>query len=282
MLPNVNSTPITTGGFHAWIDRPSLRPGEESFHTMEPLHAHQANHWRFKHNKANNTYLNERHADIDISKLSFVWLTYQNVQVAATFCPYNVLVHWIKWSRLEDLKHSTARLGLCAPRPERGDYRQSLPGVQTTNISWNVRSASGRTFASFGFIKQTARISHILMSYLSKFQHIEHDIQLFEEPDKVKTNIWTKETQSNFRPDPSHLFRFEDFIFLSHVIGTQEIITIENWKQVTPHFETWNPKPRRHRVFSLVRMQEPFHVKICSGNLWEPQDNSTGNVLWSL
>ena len=58
-------------------------------------------------------------ADIVISKLSFVWLTYQNVQVAATFCPYNVLVHWIKWSRLEDLKHSTARLGLCAPRPER-------------------------------------------------------------------------------------------------------------------------------------------------------------------
>ena len=66
------------------------------------------------------------------------------------------------------------------------------------------------------------------MSYLSKFQHIDHDIQLFEEPDKVKTNIWTKETPSTFRPDPSHLFRFEDFIFLSHVIGTQEIITIEN------------------------------------------------------
>ena len=65
------------------------------------------------------------------------------------------------------------------------------------------------------------------MSYLSKFQHLEYK-PLFAKPDKVKTNIWTKETPSTFRPDPSHLFRFEDFIFLSHVIGTQKIITIEN------------------------------------------------------
>ena len=65
------------------------------------------------------------------------------------------------------------------------------------------------------------------MSYLSKFQHLEYQ-PLFAKLDKVKTNIWTKETSSTFRPDPSHLFRFEDFIFLSHVIGTQEIITIEN------------------------------------------------------
>jgi hypothetical protein len=65
------------------------------------------------------------------------------------------------------------------------------------------------------------------MSNLSKFLHFDHQ-PLFTKFDKVKTNLWTKETSSTFRPSLSHLFRFEDFKFLSHVIGTQKIITIEN------------------------------------------------------
>ena len=65
------------------------------------------------------------------------------------------------------------------------------------------------------------------MSNLSKFLHFDHQ-PLFTKFNKVKTNLWTKETSPNFQPDLSHLFRFEDFKFLSHVIGTQKIITIEN------------------------------------------------------
>ena len=79
------------------------------------------------------------------------------------------------------------------------------------------------------------------MSYLSKFQHFDYQ-PLFTKFDKVKTNLWTKETSSTFRPNLSHLFRFEDFIFLSHVIGTQKIITIEKWKPSNTTF--WNMKPQ--------------------------------------
>ena len=60
---------------------------------------------------------------------------------------------------------------------------------------------------------------------LSKFLHLDPFFPTFN---KVQTSFWTGEDSSDSKPDLSHLFTVEDFRFLSHVLGTQQIITIEN------------------------------------------------------
>jgi len=65
------------------------------------------------------------------------------------------------------------------------------------------------------------------MSMLSKNLHLDPK-PFFSTFNKVQTSFWDKEDPSTFGPDLSHLFTVENYRFLSHVLGTQRIIKIEN------------------------------------------------------
>ena len=112
----------------------------------------------------------------------------------------------------------------------RGDYRQSLHGVYPKNTFQARRQGlSGRA----GHLStrlgppEAGQINgkRSLMSMLSKFLHLDPFVPTFN---KVQTSFWAGADPYDSKPDVSHLFTVEDYRFLSHVLGTQQIITIEN------------------------------------------------------
>ena len=112
----------------------------------------------------------------------------------------------------------------------RGDYRQSLHGVYPKNTFQARRQGLSGRADHLSTRQGPPEVGEnngkrSLMSILSKFLHLDPFFPTFN---KVQTSFWAGADPYDSKPDVFHLFTVEDYRFLSHVLGTQQIITIEN------------------------------------------------------